>query len=202
MATDDQKGELALALYDIRALKFGEFTFKSGIVSPMYLDLRVFISYPKVMKQITKLYSDMLKDLKYDRLAGVAYAALPIAGAISLELDQPWIFLRKEGLKKDYGLEKSLEGEYAKGETIVMIEDLCTRATSLLEAIPAIERHGLVVKDAVVLLDYQKGGEQLLADKGYKLHAFMTTRELVDIMHAEGKIDDAKHAQCVKFLES
>jgi uridine monophosphate synthetase len=202
MSTDEQKRQLALDLHEIGALKFGEFTFKSGIVSPMYLDLRLFVSYPKVLKKVAKLYAELLKDLKYDRLAGVAYAALPIAGAISLELEQPWIFMRKEGLKKDYGLQKSLEGEYQKGETVVMIEDLVTRATSLLEAIPAIEDHGLVVKDAVVLLDYGKGGGENLKAKGYNLHAFMTTRELVDIMHAEGVIDDAKHAQCLEFLAS
>lgn len=201
MSNDIAKRDLALALHNIGALKFGDFTFKSGIKSPMYLDLRLFISYPKVLKQVVKLYATMLQDLQYDRLAGVAYAALPIAGAVSLELDQPWIFMRKEGLKKEYGLQKSLEGEYKPGETVVMIEDLCTRATSLLEAIAAIEQHELVVKDAVVLLDYGKGGGDNLAAKGYRLHAFMTTREVVDIMHAEGKIDDAKHAQCLKFLE-
>lgn len=202
MATDEQKKELALALADMGALKFGEFTYKSGATGPMYLDLRLFISYPKVMKTVAKLYAEVLKDLQYDRLAGVAYAALPIAGAISLELDQPWIFMRKEGLAKDHGLGKSLEGEFAEGDTVVMIEDLANRATSLMEAIGAMEKHGLVVKDAVVLLDYQKGGEKLLADAGYKLHAFMTVRELVDIMHDLGKIDDAKHQQCVAFLEN
>jgi uridine monophosphate synthetase len=202
MATQDQKKELALALHEIGALKFGEFTFKSGIVSPMYLDLRLFISYPKVMKLVAGLYAEQLRDLKYDRLAGVAYAALPIAGAVSLELEQPWIFMRKEGLAKDYGLQKSLEGEFKDGETVVMIEDLCTRATSLMEAIAAIERHKLVVKDAVVLLDYEKGGGALLKEKGYNLHAFMTVREVVDIMHAEGKIDDTKYEQCLEFLKA
>lgn len=202
MSTEDQKKELTLDLHRIGALKFGEFTFKSGIVSPMYIDLRLFISYPEVMKKVAKIYSALLDGLEYDRLAGVAYAALPITGAVSLERDEPWIFMRKEGLKKGYGLGKSLEGEYKEGETVVMIEDLCTRATSLLEAIPAIENHGLNVKNAVVLLDYGKGGGKNLADKGYTLHAFMTTRELVDIMHAEGKIDDAKHAQCLEFLKS
>jgi len=200
MATDDQKRELALALSEIGALKFGEFTYKSGATGPMYLDLRLFISYPKVMKMVAKLYAEVLKDLKYDRLAGVAYAALPIAGAISLELQQPWIFMRKEGLAKDHGLGKSLEGEFKEGETIVMIEDLANSASSLKEAINGMENHGLVVKDAVVLLDYQRGGEKLMADNGYKLHSFMTVSGLVDIMHAEGKIDDAKHQQCVDFL--
>src|ERR1700683_3382646 len=144
MATNDKKRELAIDLYDIGALKFGEFTFKSGIVSSMYLDLRLFISYPKVLKKVTKLYEEQLDGLQYDRLAGVAYAALPIAGAISLEIEKPWLFLRKEALQKAYGLEKSLEGEFSKGETVVMIEDLVTKATSLLEAIPVIEQHGLV----------------------------------------------------------
>lgn len=202
MNTDDQKKQLALALHDIGALKFGEFTLKSGLVSPMYLDLRLFISYPKVMKMVAGLYADKLKNLQYDRLAGVAYAALPIAGAISLELDRPWIFMRKEGLKKDYGLGKSLEGEYKDGETVVMIEDLVTRATSLMEAIPAIENHGLKVKDCVVLLDYGKGGRKILEDAGYNLHAFMTVPELIEIMHTEGKIDDAKYQQCLEFLKT
>jgi uridine monophosphate synthetase len=202
MSTSDSQKALALDLHDIGALKFGEFTFKSGIVSPMYLDLRLFISHPKVLKKVAKLYAELLKDLEYDRLAGVAYAALPIAGAISLELEEPWIFMRKEGLKKDYGLQKSLEGEFNKGDKVVMIEDLVTRATSLLEAIPAIEEHGLVIKDAVVLLDYEKGGRRALEDKGYNLHAFMTTGQLVEIMHSEGKIDNAKYTQCVEFLKA
>lgn len=202
MSFDDQKKEFALELHSIGALKFGEFTFNSGIVSPMYLDLRLFISYPKVLKKVAKIYAQQLEAIQYDRLAGVAYAALPIAGAISLEINKPWVFMRKEGLKKDHGLKKSLEGEYSKGDTIVMIEDLVTRATALMEAIPAFEREGLVVKDAVVLLDYKKGGRKILEDAGYNLHAFMTVRELVDIMKAEKVIDDEKYQQCINFLES
>lgn len=197
---DEQKKELALDLYEIGALKFGEFTYKNGSIGPVYLDLRLFISYPKILKKVTKIYARQLETLKFDRLAGVAYAALPIAGAISLEIEKPWIFMRKEGLKKDYGLQKSLEGEYKEGETVVMIEDLVNKATSLLEAIPAIEQHGLSIKDAVVLLDYEKGGRQALEKNGCILHAFMSVKELIDIIHAEGKIDDTKHQQTVDFL--
>ncbi|HEX4775116.1 MAG TPA: orotate phosphoribosyltransferase [Candidatus Saccharimonadales bacterium] len=202
MATAAQKRELALDLHKIGALKFGDFTFKSGIVSPMYLDLRLFISYPKIFKKAIRLYVEQLEGLKYDRLAGVAYAALPIAGAISLEVEKPWIFMRKEGLQKDHGLKKAVEGEFKSGETVVMIEDLVTKATSLLQAITAMKSHDLVIKDAVVLLDYDMGGQDNLAAEGYNLHAFMTVREVADIMHAEGKIDDAKYAQCLEFLKS
>lgn len=200
MTTDEQKKDLALSLYEIGALKFGEFTFKSGIISPMYLDQRLYISYPKVMKKVTGLYAQLLQNITYDRLVGVAYGALPVTGALSLELERPWIYMRKEGLKKDYGLQKSIEGEFHEGETVVMVEDIVTRATSLLEAIPAIEQHGLIVKDAVVLLDYGKGGPEALAAAGYNLHAFMTVREVIDIMHNEGKIDDDRYQKCIDFL--
>jgi uridine monophosphate synthetase len=202
LSTEDQKRDLALELYSIGAVKFGEFTYVSGIVAPIYIDLRLLISYPKTMKKVAKLYGEQLSSLQYDRLAGVAYAALPIAGAISLELERPWIFMRKEGVKKAYGLKKALEGEYNEGETVVMIEDLATTGGSLIKAIDGIAGEGLAIKDAVVLLDYGKGGHENLKAKGIALHAFMTIRELVDIMLAEGKIDAAKHRQCLDFLKS
>src|SRR4051794_11369162 len=102
MATNTLKKEVALALHEIGALNFGEFTFKSGIKSPMYMDLRLFASYPKVFKLVIKAYTSMINRLDYDLLAGIAYAALPIAAAVSVEMEQPWIFMRKEGLAKKY----------------------------------------------------------------------------------------------------
>ena len=99
-------------------------------------------------------------------------------------------------------LGKSLEGEFEEGETVVMIEDLANTAGSIVEAAKAIGSHDLTITDAVVLLDYQKGGARLLAENGIQLHAFMTVRELVDIMFAEGKIDPEHHQKCVDFLNS
>jgi uridine monophosphate synthetase len=202
MSREDQVRELALDLAHIGALKFGEFTLKSGVTSPMYFDLRLLISYPKVLKKVAKLYGQLLESLQYDRLAGVAYAALPIAGAISLELERPWIFMRKEGIKKDHGLKKSLEGEYKAGETVVIVEDIVNSATSIIEVVGAMKEQDLIVKDAVVLLDYERGGKKNMSDAGYNLHAFATVRELVDIMRAENKIDEAKYQQSLKFMAS
>lgn len=202
MGGQNLKRELALDLHAIGAVKFGEFTYKSGVVGPIYIDLRLFISYPKILKKVAKLYAAQLESLQYDRLAGVAYAALPITQAISLEIEKPWIFLRKESLKKEYGLQKSLEGEYKQGEIAVVIEDLVNQAISILEVISALQDQGLIIKDAVVLLDYEKGGREKLWEKDCTLHAFMTVSELLDIMYAEGKIDSDKHRQSIDFLKA
>lgn len=202
MDVQKMKEEIALGLHEIGSLKFGSFTLKSGLESPMYMDLRLFISYPEFMKKVAKIYAHLLEPLKYDRLAGVAYAALPIAGAVSLENGKPWIYMRKEGLAKAYGLKKSIEGEYKAGDVIAVIDDLVTKGDSKVEVIEPFEQQGLVIKDFVVLIDYQKGAGELLAGKGFNLHSFLTTREIVEIMKTHGKIDDDKYQQCLKFLDS
>jgi uridine monophosphate synthetase len=200
MDHDTLKKEIIRNLYDIGALKFGDFTFKSGLQSPMYMDLRLFISYPNVLKKVAKAYAELIAPLSYNRLAGIAYAALPIAGAVSLEMEQPWIYMRKEGIAKAYGLKRAIEGEYKQGDTVVVIDDLIVKGDSKLEVIEPFQGNGLVIKDFVVLIDYEKGGTALLQEKGFNLHAFMTMHEVVGTMKAEGVLDDHKYQECIDFL--
>jgi uridine monophosphate synthetase len=196
------KKEIVLDLHAIGALKFGTFTYKSGQQGPIYMDLRLFVSHPKVLKKVAKAYAELIKPLTYNRLAGIAYAALPIAGAVSLEMEQPWIYMRKEGMAKSYGLKKAIEGEYTEGDVIVVIDDLINHGSSKIDVIEPFQSNGLVIKDFVVLIDYEKGGSAMLQEKGFNLHTFLTMREVIDIMHAEGKIDNEKHQECQTFLNS
>jgi orotate phosphoribosyltransferase len=198
---EDLKRQISLELAEIGALRFGDFTFKSGLKSPMYMDLRLFVSYPKLLKKVARAYSGMIEGLKYDRLAGVAYAAMPIAGAISLEREEPWIFLRKEAAVKAYGLQRALEGEYKPQETILVIEDLVSRGTSVLEVYRALKTFDLKIKDVAVLIDYGKGGKAILEKEGINLHAFMTMTEVVQIMHANKKIDSDMLKRCLEFIQ-
>ena len=196
--TNYQLSALADGLLSAGCIKFGSFTLKSGLQSPIYIDLRQIISYPKLLEQIGAAYLPLLKDLKFDRIAGLPYAAIPIATAISLQGNYPMIYPRKEA--KSYGTKAEIEGEYHAGETVVVIDDLATTGGSKFEAIEKLTGAGLVVKDVVVLIDRQSGAKESLEQAGFNLHAVLTLFVLLDHWEKTGKVEKDKIEETRGFL--
>jgi uridine monophosphate synthetase len=190
--------QLSKDLIDSQCVRFGQFKLKSGSTSPIYLDLRRLVTHPPILRRVARAYAGALRGLQFDRLAGIPYAALPIATAIALEIDRPLIYPRRE--VKDYGTQAPIEGDFVAGETIVVIDDLATTGGSKLDVIQKIEAVGLKVRDIVVLIDRGQGADALLAEAGYRLHAVVTLPELLEEWLRAGSVTRAQYDEVKSFL--
>ena len=193
-----QLAALADGLLSAGCIKFGQFTLKSGLISPIYIDLRQIITHPRLLAQVGDAYLPLLKELQFARIAGLPYAAIPIATAISLAGAYPMLYPRKE--VKTYGTKAEIEGEYNAGETVVVIDDLATTGGSKFEAIEKLTAVGLLVRDVVVLVDRQSGAKQSLAEAGYTLHAVLTISELLDYWEQTGQVEKEQISATRAFL--
>lgn len=193
--------DLILKLFEIDALKFGKFTLKSGIESPVYFDLRVIISYPKILQQIA---DEMWKSTvglknKFSHVCGVPYTALPIATCVSTKYDIPMIMKRKEA--KSYGTKKLIEGSFKDNSVCLVLEDVVTTGSSVLETVTDLANVGVIVKDAIVLLDRCQGGKESLAANGIQLHSVLTLKEVLDVLQVAGKVHKEMVEKVDKFIK-
>lgn len=194
----DPQAKLAELLLHAGCIKFGQFELKSGLQSPIYIDLRILASRPGLLEQVAAAYLPVLHSLDFARLAALPYAAMPIATAISLLGGWPMIYPRKE--PKAYGTKADIEGEYAAGERAVIIDDLITTGGSKMEGIERLSSAGLEVRDVVVLIDRQSGGRETLAQKGIQLHAVLTLDDLLAHYREEQLVEEEKLNRVRQFL--
>jgi uridine monophosphate synthetase len=192
--------ELMLGLHKVQAVKFGRFTLKSGIISPIYLDLRVIVSHPTILKAVAKAMWEKLHGLQFDVLCGVPYTALPISTCMSLEHEVPMLMRRKE--MKDYGTKKMIEGSFQQGQTCLVVEDLVTSGSSSMETITSLREAGLVINDCVVLFDREQGGRGNLLDEQVSLHAVFTLTEMLETLEEMKMIEAHTVQEVLEFVRT
>ncbi len=190
--------EVARVLFESQCVRFGSFTLKSGKESPVYVDLRRLVTFPRALGFVADVLAGRLATLAFDRIAALPYAALPIGTAVSLRTSRPMIYPR--GQAKTYGAKASIEGLFEAGERVVVLDDIATRGDAKLEALGPLAEAGLLVSDVVVLVDREQGARALLAERGITLHAELTLRELVESLGGEGKISSDERERVLRFL--
>ena len=189
---------VAAGLLVTGCIQFGQFILKSGLISPIYIDLRRLAGFPELLSQVAAVYLPLLNRLQFHRLAAIPYAALPIATAISLQGGWPLVYPRKEA--KTYGTQVEIEGVFAPGEQIVVIDDLATTGGSKFEAIERLIKAGLKVKDVVVLIDRQSGAREALTAAGYSLHSVYPLTHLLDTWEQADSVPTEQIASVRSFL--
>jgi uridine monophosphate synthetase len=183
--------DLILQLYDMGCILFGEYVQASGATFSYYIDLRKIISKPQIFHQVLNAYAEILKDLTFDRIAGIPYGSLPTATGLSLRLHHPMIFPRKE--VKAHGTRRVIEGNFHPGEKVVVVDDILISGKSVMEGAEKLKSGDLIVEDLVVFIDHERGVKDRLREQGYRAHSVLGLSEITQTLYEAGRINEAQY---------
>ena len=161
------------------ALLEGDFVLRSGRRSSYYLDKYRFETRPELLGPLGERLSAAVRAFEPDavRLAAPALGAVALAAAASLAGRLPFVIVRGEA--KEYGTANRLEGPFEPGELVCLLEDVVTSGGALTEAVTALREAGLVVRNAVCVVDREEGGADALARVGVRLRPLYRAGELL-----------------------
>lgn len=203
---------LAQALFDLGAFTFGDFTIgRSTVNSPVYVNPRLLISHPEMLRRVARLIDREVQTAMshkrdpiepFDLVAGVPFGGLHLSTAYALLTNTPMIYARQPGSSSAGVLNgHGIEGRFSPGQRVLLIDDLITTGGSVLQTSAILEEAGLVVKDAVVLIDREQGAAERLRHHGCSLLSIITLRAMLTYYVNTGRISDEDFERCMAYLE-
>lgn len=197
---EQKTAELLLKIGAITINTKKPFKFSSGILSPIYIDNRLIVSFPEKRKKIVKFYIELIKSKigldKIDLISGTATAAIPMASWIAENLNLPMVYVRKES--KDHGKLNKIEGLIPKKARTIIIEDHISTGESSIANALAIRGAGGIVKFIIGATSYETAS----AKKNFndaKLKCFtLTTLESILKTAEQKKIIKKEETQIVQ----
>lgn len=160
-------------LKDMKVVQTGEFILASGKKSNYFVNIKRASTNPQVLREIGKAMAPYVGDAK---IAGMALGAVPLAVAVALETNRPFVMVRKE--PKDHGTKELVEGEVLPGEKFIIVEDVATTGGSTMRVVSALREKGANVAKAVVVVDRQEGAREMLKEHGIELISLFTAKDL------------------------
>ena len=167
--------ELAQAIKEACYLE-GDFVLSSGKRSKYYLDKWRFETEPALLREIAKALAELLPSPAPDRLAGVELGGVPLAAALALETNIPYLIVRRAA--KEYGTAKEVEGVMAAGERVALVEDVLTTASQAISAAQRLTRLGLKVARIIYVIDREEGAEENIRAAGFEPAALFRRSDL------------------------
>ena len=180
------------------------FTLTSGAVSPVYIDCRKLISYPRPRALVINLALIAMYEgagyKEFDMVAGGETAGIPFAAFYAQRWDMPMCYVRKQ--PKGFGRGTQIEGDLDKGSRVLLIEDLATDGGSKHVFIDALRAAGAICEHCFVIFYYDifKQAESTLAKAGVKLHYLATWWDILAQMKKGGQFSPADLAITEDFL--
>lgn len=190
MKTSQQVAKILLEIKAVTLNPKKPFKYDSGILSPVYTDCRILISYPKLRKQIRNLYIEAIKKSgeKFDVIAGTATAGIPHAAWIAEKLNLPMIYVR--GAPKGHGKGNQVEGIVKKGQNVAVIEDLISTGESSAETARAVRQLGGRTSHVFAITTYNmKKSEENFKKNKLKLISLTTFQDVVTQAQKMGYIN-------------
>ncbi|OGK21938.1 orotate phosphoribosyltransferase [Candidatus Roizmanbacteria bacterium RIFCSPHIGHO2_02_FULL_37_13b] len=200
--------QTAQILIDINAVSFRfdpPFTFTSGLKSPIYLDNRLVLSYPKERKQIVDFYLQIIKTEvgldKIDYISGTASAAIPQASLVAAALELPLVYVRPS--TKSYGKGNKLEGFLKKSSRVLIIEDHISTATSVVNNAQTVREQGGEVVACIATTTYEtEASISLLKENDIKFYTLTTGKIIVAQAYQSGKLTKDEKESIELWLKS
>ena len=206
----DEMARLAAnMLLEVEAVHFRPqepYIFTSGLASPVYIDCRKLISFPRVRAAlmdflVAKLYRDAGFEA-FDAVAGGETAGIPFAAFIAERMGLPMQYVRKK--PKGFGRDAQIEGLISEGQRVLLVEDLATDGGSKLRFAEAIRTAGAECTHTCVIFYYDifKGGPEHLAENGLTLHWICTWWDVLAAAKDSGRFDTATTDAVEAFLNA
>src|SRR5580700_6584357 len=181
------------------------FTFTSGRLSPVYVDCRRLISFPRARRRLMDMGAELIeRRIGYeslDAIAGGETAGIPFAAWIADRLSLPMLYVRKQ--PKGFGRNAQIEGRLADGARVLLVEDLASEGTSKLNFVRAIRQAGGQIDHAFVIFNYGifPQIETSLAAEGITLLALATWWDVAQTAERLGRFAPGQYAAVRSFLE-
>jgi orotate phosphoribosyltransferase len=181
------------------------FTFTSGRVSPVYVDCRRLISFPRARRRLMDLAADLIERAvgheALDAVAGGETAGIPFAAWIAERLSLPMLYVRKK--PKGFGRNAQIEGEMAEGARVILVEDLASEGTSKLNFVRAIRQAGGTIGHSFVIFNYGIFPQSMasLEAEGVTLHWLATWWDALRVAQGLGYFTPEQFAAVKAFLD-